>query len=449
MKEVNSHNDPLFDAFKNAFDEYQPEFTADDMNADWSSVQSQIASPQGVNVSKPDVSGGFKSLLNLKNVIITSVAGVAIVATTVIILNKPNNSDTIQSAPKANTEQNLNNIDNKLSTPENNNTYQNVTDNKEPGDQPIQSVVDQKEQTGLENTGSVTFNQQGLTKTDQPGTKATEQPKSNETASRLMPRIIISDKGVPGQNEIYVSDTQFCQSQLLSIKYNLPDYENQKVFVSVNGKALYNTNNTFIYQFPKAGWYNLAMVIQNYGTSGTKAYRMLVVTSPVASFTYNLEDNQSVKFNNLCKYADIYRWQFGDNSSAKSENPVHRYMDTGLYKVELIAASDGVCADTAIKYIRVKSFEKIDIPNTFSPNNDGVNEEFFVRITNETLYELTIFDRNSNLVYSSKDKTEKWTGNYKDSGKPCPPGTYFFFLNYQLAGQDQPAVKSGTITLFR
>ena len=451
MKGMNLHNDPLFDALKNAFDDFQPDFNADDLNADWSNVKSQIKTPQGANLNKPDVSKGYKSLVNLKNVIITSVSGIAIVATTVVMLNQQKNNINPSSFPKSTIIQPTPDNQRNIAVTQNPDHKQKNTISF--NDAVKESQKDQQTNTaGYSPKGNTSYPSmipQIISITDPKSTKLMEQPITDITENQNIPRIIITDRGFPRQDEIYISDTQFCQNQILRISYNFINPDNQKIFVSLQGKALTAGSNGFSYQFSKAGWCNLTLVIQNYTSTITKFYRINVVVSPVASFDFNMNECPAIKFNNLSKYADNFRWQFGDNSSGSSENPSHRYLDTGTYKVSLIAAADGVCADTTVKYIHVQSFVEPEIPNTFSPNNDGINDEFYIKIKNETIYELTIFDRNSNLIFSSKDKNEKWNGNYKDSAKQCPVGTYFYFLNYKIEGQDQSSVKTGTITLFR
>jgi gliding motility-associated-like protein len=451
MKGMNLHNDPLLDAFKNAFDDYQPDFNADDLNADWTNVKSQINAPQGSSISNPDVSRGFRSLVNLKNIIITSVSALAIVATTVVILNQQKTDIKQASAIKKSTVQPIADNEKNISVIEiQNQTQKNTTsfDNAVNGTQTDQHT----NSAGYTTQNSINYQSlipQVIPTNDQKSAKVSEHPQILITENQSCPRIFVTDNGSPKENEIYVSDTQFCQNQLVRISYNFKDPGNQKMFVSIQGKALYAGNNVFSYLFPKAGWYNLTLVIQNYASTFTKLYRIQVVPSPIASFNYNLNEIPSVKFSNQSRYADNYHWQFGDNSSGSSENPIHEYLDTGLYKVTLIAATDGVCADTIEKNIRIKSNVEPKIPNTFSPNNDGINDEFYIKINNESIYELTIFDRNSTLVFSSKDKNEKWNGNMKDTNKQCPAGTYFYFLNYKIEGQDQSEVKTGTISLFR
>jgi gliding motility-associated-like protein len=451
MIENNSHIDPFFDAFKDALNDYQPDFNADDLKADWSGVKSQINPSHSISTKNTDISKGFKSLLNLKNIIITSVTGVAVIATTVAVLNNKKESSKDISKPE-------NTISQQLVNTENTNTDPTVQIEKQQNAISYNNAVKENNfvQDINKSNSSVTAGQ-NITATDNYSSNINnipkplnipDQTKSDPPVNQNTPKIIITQNGFPKQDEVYLSDTQFCQNQVVKLSYNFKDPGYQRIYVSMQGKPLEEYNRNFTYRFVKPGWYNLNLTIQNYSTTITKSYRINVFSSPVAAFSLSMNESPMIKFYNQSKYADNYRWQFGDNSSGTYDNPYHRYMDTGTYKVLLIAATDGVCSDTTVKLIHVQKFNQPEIPNTFSPNNDGINDEFYIRIDNLESYQLSIFDRSSNMVFSSRDKNEKWNGNNKDN-KQCPAGTYFFFLNYKMVGQDQPVDKSGTITLFR
>ncbi len=69
----------------------------------------------------------------------------------------------------------------------------------------------------------------------------------------------------------------------------------------------------------------------------------------------------------------------------------------------------------------------LDIPNGFTPNNDGINDFFeviqYLPIEN---YHLIIFNRWGNEIFATRDPNILWDGTY--NGKKCPAGTYFYIL---------------------
>jgi len=76
----------------------------------------------------------------------------------------------------------------------------------------------------------------------------------------------------------------------------------------------------------------------------------------------------------------------------------------------------------------VKVYKKITIPNTFSPNNDGINDLWNIDalITYPDCI-LTVFDRYGQQVYRSIGYNTSWDGKY--NGQILPSGTYYYVLD--------------------
>jgi len=91
---------------------------------------------------------------------------------------------------------------------------------------------------------------------------------------------------------------------------------------------------------------------------------------------------------------------------------------------------------------------KIKIPNAFSPNNDGMNESYFITDYDDLItdFKLEIFNRLGQQVFYSDDINKKWNGSFKD--KKLPPQVFHFYLNLKCIGGKQYFHK-GNITLIR
>jgi gliding motility-associated-like protein len=76
--------------------------------------------------------------------------------------------------------------------------------------------------------------------------------------------------------------------------------------------------------------------------------------------------------------------------------------------------------------------DRMDVPSTFSPNGDGVNDYWVIQGVQDFMNnELSVFNRWGNLVYSKKPYDNTWDG--KASAKvlgseDLPEGTYFYIL---------------------
>jgi gliding motility-associated-like protein len=95
----------------------------------------------------------------------------------------------------------------------------------------------------------------------------------------------------------------------------------------------------------------------------------------------------------------------------------------------------------------IDEFLKPNIPNVFTPNNDGYNDEFVITIENELLYDLKITDAKGNVVFESRDKNKHWNGTNQRNGEACEPGVYVLAFGYQLKGMSETKVEKGLILL--
>ena len=82
------------------------------------------------------------------------------------------------------------------------------------------------------------------------------------------------------------------------------------------------------------------------------------------------------------------------------------------------------------------------VPNIFSPNDDGQNDVFKPRGTEPFGYELRIYDRWGNLVFTSTEIDEGWDGKFRD--KPMNSGVFVYYIL-----SDDQVIDKGNVTLVR
>lgn len=109
--------------------------------------------------------------------------------------------------------------------------------------------------------------------------------------------------------------------------------------------------------------------------------------------------------------------------------------------------SDSLCSniDTIIVYGIPNSFE-IRVPDAFSPNNDGVNDEFgVVNYQDYNSIHMKIYNRWGELIFSEKGDNPSWNGMVKNDRSSMD--VFVFVIEGYLIGRVKPMIKTGTLQL--
>lgn len=88
---------------------------------------------------------------------------------------------------------------------------------------------------------------------------------------------------------------------------------------------------------------------------------------------------------------------------------------------------------------------RLYIPNAFTPSLES-NNIFKPAYASLISYEMSIYHRNGNLVFTSKDINYGWNGHYK--GKLCEQGAYVYIVKFINLNGEQ-FVQKGTVNLIR
>ncbi len=175
---------------------------------------------------------------------------------------------------------------------------------------------------------------------------------------------------------------------------------------------------------------------------------------PVADFTaspvigYNNSEANAIHFTDHSLNTDSWNWDFGDKTSSAEQSPAHIYLLPDLYNITLTASNVYGCSDTLTKDNYVKIFETpvIFVPNVFTPNNDGANDELNVFSTRNGFFEFKVFNRWGEKVFESTSTTVKWDGKFQ--GADAQPGVYSYFVRVVFDDNTYRTAK-GTVTLMR
>lgn len=165
--------------------------------------------------------------------------------------------------------------------------------------------------------------------------------------------------------------------------------------------------------------------------------------SPTADFDYTPSDpsniNPVVTFQDASKYAVSWGWDFGDGGKSFIQNPIHTFKDTGMYSVTLYVKHQSGCLDTLTKILDVKPIITYFLPNAFTPNGDGINDEFkgkgfFLGMEN---FELSIWNRWGEKIFVTNDPNDAWDGRVNNQGNFVQNGVYVVKVRYKGSRGDE------------
>lgn len=111
----------------------------------------------------------------------------------------------------------------------------------------------------------------------------------------------------------------------------------------------------------------------------------------------------------------------------------YTFTDQGTYYIRYVGSnSDGSCDAVSETYMVSIGASDLKCPNAFSPDGDGVNDEWKVAYRSITEFKCWIFDRNGHQLCYFDSPDKGWDGTYK--GKIVSPGVYFYVV--QATGAD-------------
>lgn len=102
------------------------------------------------------------------------------------------------------------------------------------------------------------------------------------------------------------------------------------------------------------------------------------------------------------------------------------FQDTGTYVLNQIVRNSDGCTDTLQRTIRVDPQFQFFAPSAFSPNEDNVNDEYLQGGYGIKTYQLSIYTRWGELIFTSDDIKEGWNGIDTKTGEKAQQDTYIY-----------------------
>ncbi|MBX3164397.1 MAG: gliding motility-associated C-terminal domain-containing protein [Bacteroidetes bacterium] len=212
--------------------------------------------------------------------------------------------------------------------------------------------------------------------------------------------------------------------------------------------------NSFTHCFKQAGDYVINGILTDsiHGCSNSVSYSVQGYPRPQADFQFTpkqpIENDETVIFTNTSSGVLLDKeavWFFPNTNLVFGETANFFYKDEGIYPVAMLVRNNYGCTDTAIKAINVLPDFFVYVPNTFTPNNDNLNDAFRAVTRGVKEFKLSVFNRWGAKVFESTDVNQGWDGTYK--GEPCKVDVYVWKVTVVSAKEEKKL--QGTVMLER
>ena len=180
-----------------------------------------------------------------------------------------------------------------------------------------------------------------------------------------------------------------------------------------------------------------------------------VQPSPIAGFEMIFEGDSLIEIEpmhivNLSSndVTDIV-YSMGTGDTINKHEFIYYYENYGLYDVTQWVENQYGCRDSVTLGQPVAKRRTIFVPNTFTPNKDGINDEF-APITwafSPEFYEFTIYDQWGAMIFRTTSMDMKWDGTYK--GEIVKDGAYIWQLRYMFANSNEILFEKGHVNVYK
>jgi len=223
------------------------------------------------------------------------------------------------------------------------------------------------------------------------------------------------------------------------------------------GDGQTDTNFSPGHTFTDTGTFTISLAITSpNGCSADSVFEdwIQVLTSPVADFTFTPERpsniSPTVEFLEQSTNGIAWEWDFGGAGISSEPNPTFTFPDTGLHTIHLIVLHQSGCTDTIVKQLDIIPEVRYFLPNAFTPNADGVNDDFRGNGQLEGIrnFRFTIWSRWGQLLFETNNPNEAWEGRNNNVGEVLPNGVYTYWITF-TGPRGKKFERKGFATLIR
>jgi gliding motility-associated-like protein len=166
----------------------------------------------------------------------------------------------------------------------------------------------------------------------------------------------------------------------------------------------------------------------------------LIKSNPISNKVSPSSTNNSVPVNNTPKESPKTNTKVSSNNQSEANPSLNK---TSIEEEPVLENS----IDNTNNNEPEAGIDKLMIPNSFTPNGDGINDQFLVKaMWSVQEFEIIIYERSGNVVFKTNDIGMGWDGTHL--GKEIHSGVYVYLVTYKDSIGNKQKTK-GTLNLIR
>ena len=233
------------------------------------------------------------------------------------------------------------------------------------------------------------------------------------------------------------------------------------------GDGTFAGESNTVKTFTQPGFYDVSLTVtsQAGGCEYTQVQEAYINVYPIPDVGYfagpqpTRAPDTEITFDGYST-ADVVEWfwtfnTFNPLGYSFEQDPVFEFpvADGGIYPVQLQITDANGCVNVVNRQIEIQSMFNLFIPTSFTPNNDGYNDAFFVEGTDidPDRFEFEIWNRWGELIWSTTDPTDAWYGQVGEEGQHyVPNGPYSYRIEvHSLEDESLRKEVFGVVTIIR
>jgi gliding motility-associated-like protein len=138
--------------------------------------------------------------------------------------------------------------------------------------------------------------------------------------------------------------------------------------------------------------------------------------------------------------AEYFLWFDGSDLST------HSFYESGNYSVTVSNSCETVSRNWNMEFDDCNIY--VFIPNSFTPNNDGINDVWFPEINGWTEVETLVYNRWGEIIFSSSNPNTPWIGEVRSGSYFAPDGVYSYLVKAKFTNGEAREFR-GFVSLIR